>query len=125
MTFLVSHIVLPLLCLSDAPSGGDPAPDLRTVAEKSGFKATATHSQVMDLARQIGTYETSILPYADCCQLLLARSPETRCTAAEIADCEQQLPVDRHHEDVGEETEVHDVVWPDPSRITPPKANGG
>jgi len=66
---------------------------------------------ITGLARRIGTYETSIEPYEDCCQLLLARSPETRCTPAEIADCEQQLPVDRHHEAVRRQTEVHEVVF--------------
>ena len=66
---------------------------------------------IMDLARRIGTYETSIQPYADCCQLLLARSPETRCTAAEMADCEQHLPIGQHHDDVQQETEVHDIVY--------------
>ncbi len=66
---------------------------------------------IMDLARKIGTYETSIEPYADCCQLLLARSPETRCTQEEIADCERQLPIEQHHREVSEETEVHDIVY--------------
>jgi tRNA uracil 4-sulfurtransferase len=63
------------------------------------------------LARQIGTYETSIQPYEDCCQLLLARSPETRCTLEEITACEERLPIDQHYADVRDGTEVQDVPW--------------
>jgi len=70
-----------------------------------------TKQSIMRLAREIGTYETSIQPYDDCCGLLLARSPETRCTLEEIAACEERLPIEQHYEDVREETEVQDVVY--------------
>ncbi|OQB24703.1 MAG: putative tRNA sulfurtransferase [Firmicutes bacterium ADurb.Bin182] len=33
---------------------------------------------IMDLARKIGTYETSILPYEDCCTVFVPRHPVTR-----------------------------------------------
>jgi len=84
---------------------------------------------IMKLARQIGTYDTSIQPYEDCCQLLLARSPngvflmrengkfllgrspETRCTLQEITACEERLPIGRHYDDVRDETEVQEVVY--------------
>jgi len=66
---------------------------------------------IMKLAREIGTYETSIQPYDDCCQLLLSKSPETRCTLEEITACEERLPIERHYDDVRAETEVQDVVY--------------
>lgn len=31
--------------------------------------------EIMDIARKIGTYETSILPYEDCCTVFLPKSP--------------------------------------------------
>lgn len=34
--------------------------------------------EIMDLARKIGTYETSILPYEDCCTVFVPRHPVTR-----------------------------------------------
>lgn len=34
--------------------------------------------EIMDLARKIGTYETSILPYEDCCVLFSPKHPLTR-----------------------------------------------
>jgi thiamine biosynthesis protein ThiI len=44
-------------------------------------------------AKAIGTYETSILPYADCCALFVPRSPETRATLAECEEAEAALAV--------------------------------
>ena len=32
--------------------------------------------EIMDVARKIGTYETSILPYEDCCTVFLPKNPE-------------------------------------------------
>ena len=34
--------------------------------------------KIVELARTIGTYETSILPYDDCCTLFVPKHPETR-----------------------------------------------
>ncbi len=68
---------------------------------------------ITEQARRIGTYETSILPYEDCCQLLVARSPATECTLPEILEHESRLPVDRHFDEVREEIEVVEVTQPD------------
>ena len=32
----------------------------------------------MDIAKKIGTYETSILPYEDCCTVFTPKHPRTR-----------------------------------------------
>ncbi len=45
-------------------------------------------------ARQIGTYETSILPYEDCCTVFLPKRPRTRPTIAEAEQAEETLDVD-------------------------------
>ena len=34
--------------------------------------------EIMELARKIGTYETSILPYEDCCTVFVAKHPVTK-----------------------------------------------
>jgi thiamine biosynthesis protein ThiI len=41
--------------------------------------------ETVALARQIGTYETSSLPYEDCCSLFIPAHP---ATAAKLADSE-------------------------------------
>jgi tRNA uracil 4-sulfurtransferase len=45
-------------------------------------------------AQRIGTYETSIIPDQDCCQLFTPRYPVTRARPEEIAAAESVLPVD-------------------------------
>lgn len=44
-------------------------------------------------ARIIGTYETSILPFEDCCSLFVPRSPATRATVDECRSAEAELDV--------------------------------
>jgi len=44
-------------------------------------------------SEQIGTYETSIEPYEDCCSLMIAKHPETRSTLSQIQDAESSLDV--------------------------------
>ena len=34
--------------------------------------------EIIDLAKKIGTYETSILPYEDCCTIFTPKNPVTK-----------------------------------------------
>jgi len=43
------------------------------------------------LARRIGTYETSILPFEDCCALFVPPHPATRARAEDAARVEEKL----------------------------------
>jgi tRNA uracil 4-sulfurtransferase len=45
------------------------------------------------LARRIGTYETSILPYEDCCSLFVPSHPATRARAQDAERVEEKLDV--------------------------------
>jgi thiamine biosynthesis protein ThiI len=45
-------------------------------------------TEITALARQIATYETSILPYQDCCSLFLPRHPATRPALRETLQAE-------------------------------------
>lgn len=49
--------------------------------------------QIMDIAKDIETYETSILPYDDCCSLFLPKHPVTRPKLEEIEKSEEKLDV--------------------------------
>lgn len=51
-------------------------------------------SQVIELARKLGTYETSIRQHDDCCSFLLPDRVATSTRPAELADVEQGLPID-------------------------------
>jgi thiamine biosynthesis protein ThiI len=50
--------------------------------------------EIIDQARRIGTYETSIQPHFDCCSFLLPDSPATRSTPGELEEAERELDVD-------------------------------
>jgi thiamine biosynthesis protein ThiI len=49
--------------------------------------------EIVEQAKRIGTYETSILPYEDCCSLFVPRSPATRATVASCRAAESELDV--------------------------------
>ncbi|MBQ2996777.1 MAG: tRNA 4-thiouridine(8) synthase ThiI [Oscillibacter sp.] len=50
--------------------------------------------EIIRLARRIGTYETSILPYEDCCTVFTPRHPCTRPVLADIEAAEAVLDVE-------------------------------
>ena len=50
---------------------------------------------IMDVAKKIGTYETSILPYEDCCTVFLPKHPVTRPKLESILHSEEKLNVDK------------------------------
>ena len=50
--------------------------------------------EIIDLAVKIKTYETSILPYQDCCSFLIAKHPETKAKIEDIIKQEEILEID-------------------------------
>ncbi|MDO4804568.1 MAG: tRNA uracil 4-sulfurtransferase ThiI [Lachnospiraceae bacterium] len=48
-------------------------------------------NDIVDIARKIGTYDTSILPYEDCCTIFVAKHPVTRPQVSKIEKSEQKL----------------------------------
>ena len=50
--------------------------------------------EIVQLSRRIGTFDTSILPYEDCCTVFTPRHPRTRPTVAEVEQAESALAVD-------------------------------
>lgn len=63
---------------------------------------------IMDLAKVIGTYDTSILPYEDCCTVFLPKHPSTKPKLAKILESESRLDVEQLISDAiaGQETVV-------------------
>ncbi len=47
--------------------------------------------QIVTIARQIGTLETSILPYEDCCTVFTPRHPKTKPTLGQVLHAEMKL----------------------------------
>ena len=50
--------------------------------------------EIIGLARRIGTFETSILPYEDCCTVFTPRHPKLKPTLDEVEKAESALDVE-------------------------------
>ena len=50
--------------------------------------------EIIDIARKIGTYETSILPYEDCCTVFTPRRPRTKPGINEVLAQENGLDIE-------------------------------
>ncbi len=55
--------------------------------------------EIMDRAKAINTYETSILPFEDCCTVFVPKHPSTRPKLERIVEAESVLDVDALIED--------------------------
>ena len=49
---------------------------------------------IMDKAKEIGTYDISIQPYEDCCTVFLPKHPVTKPKLEKIEESESRLDVD-------------------------------
>jgi thiamine biosynthesis protein ThiI len=44
--------------------------------------------EIVEIARKIGTFETSILPYEDCCTVFTPKHPRTKPIISEVEEAE-------------------------------------
>ncbi|MCR4403786.1 MAG: tRNA 4-thiouridine(8) synthase ThiI [Candidatus Acetothermia bacterium] len=73
--------------------------NLRVIYEATGLPVLAPligsdKEETIALARKIGTYEISILPYEDCCSFMVAPHPETHGDPQTIAALQKGLALD-------------------------------
>lgn len=64
--------------------------------------------EIIARARQIDTYETSILPYEDCCTVFTPRHPRTRPQLSTVEDIESRLAVQELEDEAF--SGMHDVL---------------
>ena len=62
--------------------------------------------EIIEKAEKIGTYETSILPYEDCCTVFTPRHPVTKPKLSTMPDAESKLDVEALVNEAVENTEV-------------------
>ena len=55
--------------------------------------------EIVERARSIGTYETSILPYEDCCTVFTPRRPKTKPRLYDVLEAESKLDVNALEEE--------------------------
>lgn len=63
-------------------------------------------NEVIELARKIGTFETSILPYEDCCTVFVAKHPVTKPRLDKIVASESKIDLEDLIEKAIENTEI-------------------
>ncbi|MDD2503724.1 MAG: tRNA 4-thiouridine(8) synthase ThiI [Clostridia bacterium] len=63
-------------------------------------------NEVIEIARKIETFETSILPYEDCCTVFVAKHPKTRPVLSEVVKSEELLQIEEMLEKAINDTET-------------------
>ncbi|MFW6269651.1 MAG: tRNA uracil 4-sulfurtransferase ThiI [Bacillota bacterium] len=70
---------------------------------------TFDKQEIIQIAKQIGTYETSILPYEDCCTIFVPEHPETKPTFTEVDNSENNLEVKKLVKEAVKNTEIINI----------------
>lgn len=66
---------------------------------------------IINTARQIGTYELSARPYEDCCSLMLAKHPCTKARLQDVLDLEKAMELEELEAEAVEKAEVIEIKW--------------
>jgi len=69
-------------------------------------------NEIVDQARRLGTFETSILPDQDCCTLFVPAHPETRARIEAVEAAESRFDIPRMIDDAVRNTEVARFSFP-------------
>ncbi len=68
--------------------------------------------EIVDQARKIGTFEISVIPDQDCCQLFVPPHPATKAELTEVEEAESQLDLPALTREAAENAEVRDLKFP-------------
>ncbi|MBL4935370.1 tRNA 4-thiouridine(8) synthase ThiI [Clostridium sp. YIM B02515] len=81
------------------------------VADRPVFRPLIAMDKVdiMDISRNIGTYETSILPYEDCCTIFVPKHPKTKPALDMMRKAESVLDTDRLVEEAINNMEIYEL----------------
>ena len=77
--------------------------------------------EIIEEARRLGTYETSIEPDQDCCTLFVPPHPATHSTIAEAEAAERALDVPALVAQALASVEMLEFAWPEPNGTTEPQ----
>ncbi len=66
-------------------------------------------NEIIDIARKIGTFETSIQPFEDCCTVFLPKNPVTKPKLSKVEFYEKALDVDKLVEEAVASLETFDT----------------
>jgi thiamine biosynthesis protein ThiI len=63
-------------------------------------------AEIIEIARKIGTFETSILPYEDCCTVFTPKHPKTRPSLEEVEKAQASFDFEPYIKEAVEGTTV-------------------
>ena len=70
--------------------------------------------EIVEQAGRLGSFEISIVPDQDCCQLFTPKHPATRATRQAVEEAESRLPIERMVNEAVERAEVEQFQFPAP-----------
>ena len=65
--------------------------------------------EIINKAKKIGTYDTSIKPYQDCCSYFVPIHPETKAKLGAVLDLDSNLDLEQDYKDVLDRIEQFDI----------------
>ena len=65
--------------------------------------------EIITKAKKIGTYDTSIKPYQDCCSYFVPIHPETKAKLGEVLDLDSNLDLEQDYKDALDRIEQFDI----------------
>jgi thiamine biosynthesis protein ThiI len=68
--------------------------------------------EIVAEALRLGTYEISIVPDQDCCQLFTPKHPATRATRGAVEEAESRLPIETMVAEAAAQAEMEQFVFP-------------
>ena len=77
--------------------------------------------EIIDQAMAIGTFETSVQPDQDCCQLFVPKHPAVKATVRRVREAEASLDVDELVGLGADHAEIERFYYPEPDQSDTPK----
>jgi thiamine biosynthesis protein ThiI len=68
--------------------------------------------EIVEQAGRLGSFEISIIPDQDCCQLFTPKHPATRATRVAVEEAESRLPIDEMVARAVEQAEAEHFAFP-------------
>jgi tRNA uracil 4-sulfurtransferase len=66
-------------------------------------------AEIIEIAKKIDTYETSILPHEDCCTRFVPKHPETKADLEKVRSAEENLNVEKLTQEAIQEMEIKNI----------------
>ena len=73
--------------------------------------------EIIDQARRIGTFETSVIPDQDCCQLFVPRHPATKAKLSDVEKAESSLDLTALTQLGVEKAEIEEFKFPNSQEL--------